>query len=501
MKRSPKLGNRVTKLMALCVGLLSIAMIASCIPPDEGEGAAPSYKLYVDMVDGGFDLSWDLTVEGVERGHEVQFMTEGGSWQSLSTTGPDTAEFRNATHGSKYWFRVRVVPTDPALQTGWTIPVPNLYIDPVLPVIRIDTDQRRPILDKENYVPGVFDLDPNGSQYDAYTGNVEIRGRGNSTWGAAKKPYRVRLETSTSLMGIPKSRHWVLLANAFDQSQLRSYTAHEVAEATDLDWTPTYRHVELILNGEYVGVYQLTEQIRIAGARVDIEEMSEDDNEGEAVTGGYMLELDDRLEENNEPGFRTGRKMPVVIKDPDPATPQQHNYIRNYVQAFEDALYAPNFDHPTEGYRQYLDVDSFVDWYLIQEITRQQDAFFSSTFITKDRNGILKFGPIWDFDMSMGTDQGNAGRDYTGWYVRQKGGWAQRFFIDQSLLDQIGQRFDELKPQFDEIPDRIRNVGNSLADAIVSDQLRWNYTLSETQTTDYVSTWLENRLEWMDQNF
>lgn len=80
-------------------------------------------------------------------------------------------------------------------------------------------------------------------------------------------------------MGIAKRRHWVLLANAYDKSQLRSYIAGEIAHATDLAWSPAYRHVELILNGDYVGVYQLTEQVRIAGARVDIEEMSPDDNE------------------------------------------------------------------------------------------------------------------------------------------------------------------------------------------------------------------------------
>lgn len=280
------------------------------------------------LEDDAIRLTWNVSVGGAENGYEVQVIDDSRQhlgWQNVPVTGIDDTVFTGVENRTRYNFRIRELTPDGALP--WSGPVPAVYVDPVLPVVRINTDNAQPILDRENYVNGEFTLDPNGSDYDAASGRLEIRGRGNSTWGASKKPYRVRLETSTSLMGIAKSRHWVLLANAYDKSQLRSYTAGEIAHSTDLAWSQTYRHVELILNGDYVGVYQLTEQVRIAGDRVDIEEMSPDDNEGDAVTGGYLLEIDARLEENNEPGFRTNKNMPIVIKDPDQ---QLHNSATTY---------------------------------------------------------------------------------------------------------------------------------------------------------------------------
>ncbi len=199
------------------------------------------------------------------------------------------------------------------------------------------------------------------------------------------------------------NRDWILLANFYDPSHLRTELAFDLSRQTDLSFTPTYRYVEVILNGRYDGLYMLGEQVEVDSGRVELDEMGPTDNSGEALTGGYMLEFDFRLDTAVEPGFVSGEGVKVAIKEPDPPAHEQAAYIRSYFNAFEAATLSPTFADPVTGFRSYLDVDAFIDWYIIAELTRQQDAAWASTFLTKPRNGKLTFGPVWDFDLSMGT--------------------------------------------------------------------------------------------------
>ena len=171
----------------------------------------------------------------------------------------------------KYLFRVRPRVAAGATPKDFSPSIQSVYVEPQLPIVRIDTEGYVPVTDKENYRRATMTIDPNGTDFAAYSGTLGIRGRGNSTWLANKKPYRLRLDTKSPLMGIASDRNWVLLANAMDRSQLRSFAASQIAQATDLAWTPSYRHVEVILNGRYDGVYQLSEHIRPGADRVAIE--------------------------------------------------------------------------------------------------------------------------------------------------------------------------------------------------------------------------------------
>jgi hypothetical protein len=243
----------------------------------------------------------------------------------------------------------------------------------------------------------------------------------------------------------------------------------------------------------------LTQHQEVGPDRVDITEMDDDDVSGTALTGGYRLEIDGRLEENAEPGFRTTRHMPVVVKDPDPATPEQFEYIRSYVQAFESSLYTSGFAHPVTGYRRFLDTSSFIDHYLVQELTRNQDHFFSSTFFTKERgDDLLRFGPLWDFDISIGSTRGYGPLPPEGWWARTRGAWNLRIFSDPTFVDQVEQRWAELEPHFRAVADGLLPLGQALRPSIDNDASRWGYSLEPTDTPEFLRDWLDTRLDWMD---
>lgn len=278
--------------------------------------------------------------------------------------------------------------------------------------------------------------------------------------------------------------------------------AEQISKATDLAWSPTFRHAEVILNGDYVGVYQLTEKVESTPVRVDIEEMEPEDNAGEALTGGYLLEIDDRLEENNEPGWRTTRSVPVVVKEPDPMTTQQRAYIRTYVHRFEDALWSHDFKDPTNGYAPYLDVDAFIDHWIVQEVTRNGDSFWSSTFFTKERGeDELVFGPIWDFDRSMGSSVTLRPQPPEGWYARDHGPWVRRLFADPAFVDRVQDRWAELAPAISGVPAQMDTLGADLRPAISNDEARWLYELADNHQPEFLSDWLSTRTDWITAAF
>jgi hypothetical protein len=480
---------------ALAVAVLA-ALAAACTPPSEPD----PYLLRPALGDGAIQLTWQAPGGEPASSYVVQWRTDELDWSTFEDTAATAATFTEVTDRTRYTFRVRAQDS-----TTWSRSVPVWYVDLQLPVLRIDTVGDAPILDRENYVPGTVTLEPNGSAFEPYTGTIGIRGRGNSTWTYSKKPYKMKLDKKSELMGLGEERDWALLANAVDESQLRTYAAMQASEMTDLPYTPAVRHIEIVLNGQYQGVYVLTEHQEPGEDRVDITEMEDTDNTGVEVTGGYRLEIDDRLEENQEQGWRTARGVPVVIKDPE-TTPQQWAYITNYVQAFETALFSPNFTDPVNGYRRYLDVDSFIDHYLVQEITKNQDVFWSSTFFTKERgDDLLRFGPVWDFDRSMGSLKGVVDLGPEGFRARGRGPWSNRIFQDPTFVAQVAERWQELRPAFATLPDLIMAKGAELSSAIQSDLPVWHYpgtpALDTTDTPEFLADWMLARMAWLDTQY
>lgn len=338
-----------------------------------------------------------------------------------------------------------------------------------LPAFYLYTDNGNPIISKEDYVTGTFSLSDEGVELAG--GTLRIRGRGNSTWEWPKKPYRLKLDESTPLLDMPKSKNWVLLANYADKTLMRNDIAFMFSERIGMEYTTRAEYTEVWMNDVYQGVYQLVEHIRIDSDRVDIHELEVTDTDAESVTGGYLFEIDFRMHKDyclgeagtRDPvcveGVNTSREgvlcldsshgmNPLCLDEPEtllePEWSVQREYIETYFADMEVALFGDNFADPDTGYAAYLDVDSTVNYYIINELFKNPDGASASAYLTKKRNDKLFFGPIWDFDLSLG-NAGYGDVDKTdGWHIR-KASWFARLFEDPAFEAKVKTRWQELK--------------------------------------------------------
>lgn len=328
-----------------------------------------------------------------------------------------------------------------------------------LPVVSIETPVQAAIVSKDNWLGNskmIIQKKDGGIERLA----TSIKGRGNSTWSYPKKPYAIKLDKKAAVLGMSKHKRWALLANWMDRTLLRNSVAFEIAKKTkDLGWTPKGEFVEVILNGKHLGNYYLCEQIKVDANRVNIQEMESDDISGEAVTGGYLMELDTYFDEVNK--FRTNlRDLPVNIKEPDEdvLVNEQFNYIQNYFNEVESLLYAQDF--ATNGtYKDYIDLNSFIDWWFVYELTQNgEPGWPKSSYMHKDRKGKLKAGPVWDFD--WGTFTPNA----TDFYIKNAI-WYGRLFEDPSFVKLVKDKWTASKSDFESILNFIDSqagiIGNS----------------------------------------
>lgn len=273
-----------------------------------------------------------------------------------------------------------------------------------LQLLVVNMNNNAPIISKDEWLPGNIKLDKQLSQYQNVKYDLNVKGRGNSTWSMPKKPFALQLKDKNSLLGMTKHKRWALLANYGDKTLLRNKVSFEIAKRTKLSWTPDSRFVELILNGEYIGNYLLVEQIRRDPNRVNVAE-TDDKAQGDAITGGYIIELD--RYNKSEPGciILNRSKLPALVKDPEIMNSQQKQYITDYLNNIETLLYK---DVPDSlEYGQYIDINSFIDYWIVYELTGNRDIRLpGSCYMYKDINKKLCAGPVWDFDLTtfMGGD-------------------------------------------------------------------------------------------------
>lgn len=243
----------------------------------------------------------------------------------------------------------------------------------------------------------VYKADGSVDMEEAFCG---IRLRGNSTQKFPKKPFAIKLVDKAPVLGMPKHKRWVLLANWMDRTMLRNAVALEVAHRTDsayindgIGWSPRGTSVEVVMDGRHVGNYYFCEQIKIDGDRVDITDCYEDVENPTPETCGYLLEFDDAMDEVNN--FRTSRGIPCMFKDEVPANSEFFNYVKNKVEGIENSLNAENYE---EAYKN-LDINSVIDYFFIQELTFNDEYKHpKSVYMLIDGDGKLTAGPVWDFD-------------------------------------------------------------------------------------------------------
>lgn len=342
-----------------------------------------------------------------------------------------------------------------------------------IPVIYIQTENSAPITSKDDWLEGTTISLTNAGKYNKIFSNAEIKGRGNTTWNYPKKPYAVKLDSKESVLGMPKHKRWVLLANYVDKTCLRNSIAFEIARrSSGLEWTPRGQHVDVVLNGVFLGNYYLCEQIKIDKNRVDITEMESADIDQERVTGGYLLEIDKNFDEVNK-FYSPIRNMPFMIKEPDAdvLAPEQLAYIQNHITEIENALYGE--DSTTEGYLKYIDLDSFIDYWFVYELTSTGEPTHpKSVYMYKDRGGKIHAGPVWDFDYFTFQPY------YNDWFINMNAVWNDRIINDPANRAAIKARWEESREKYRTISDEIDRQFEVIRESAEYNAILWPLNLN-----------------------
>lgn len=348
-----------------------------------------------------------------------------------------------------------------------------------IPTIYITTDNYQAITSKDYYINATFtlviyddDLNPTAIMDSV---PIEIRGRGNSTFYMPKQAFRMKFETKTSLLFDYEEKDWVLLANFTDQTLIRNYLAYNFANDINMEFAPSAAFVDVYLNNEYVGNYTLTDQIEVSNDRVDIDEHST------AMDTGYLLELDLRMYDwpegtENVDWFKI-YGVPYVIKSPktdsEYYTQEQFNYIESYIATVHIALMNGN------DYTAYIDESTFIDWFIVEELFKNVDSGYSSVYLYKDKGGLLKMGPVWDFDLSTS----NPGylqddlRGPEGWYtsLQFKNIWFYYLMKYPNFRLHLKERWNELYDnQIKDLIESVYPISDSIAKSRYENFIRWD---------------------------
>ena len=280
----------------------------------------------------------------------------------------------------------------------------GLYQPTNLPVIVVHTENSQDIVEKDLYLKGTIKvISEEGRHF--FSDTLRIRGRGNASWNFPKKPYKIKFFEKTHLLGLPaNAKEWTLINNYGDKTLIRNLIAFDISRRLDMVYTPAGMAVDVILNGEYKGTYQLCDQVEVRKNRVDITEMETTDITLPNLSGGYFIEID-AYAYSEESWFTSVEGMPVTIKSPDKdeITSEQRNYIVSYFNRMEQAVHG-DFYNDDATYRKYLDTRSFFKNFIIGEFCGNTDTYWS-TYMYKERNSDLFItGPIWDYDLAFEND-------------------------------------------------------------------------------------------------
>ena len=377
-----------------------------------------------------------------------------------------------------------------------------------LPLLYLSTNNGRQVTSKDYYVDGRLKLIEDvktraaGDVVDKW---VNLKGRGNSSWKFPKKPYRLKFDEKVSLLDMHKDKSWVLIPNYSDKSMLRNSLAFYMSSISNLEYTPESHFVELFFNGAYQGTYLLCEKIKISNHRVAVGD------------DGFLLEIDSRApSEADSHYFEVPHIENVVdIEDPeDTVGDENYNYVKDFVKKADAVLFGGYFRDPVDGWQAYLDMDSFVDWYLIQEIGKNLDGLFdTSCYMNLSRGGKLKMGPMWDMDVAFGNiNQANQSCFRpTGFWIKNIK-WYTRLFQDPAFVDRVKERFNYFYRHRNDILANINADAQYLKYSVEENDDKWhllntytwsNYDIwgSYQNEVQSLKEWFNKRMEWLKTEF
>ena len=419
-----------------------------------------------------------------------------------------------------------------------------------LPIIIIEYENEIDEIPDEPRVLATMGIIDNGegdiNQIDdlpnIYFGNIGIETRGNSTQMFEKKTYTIELwddnmeDQALALLGMEEEEDWILHAMVIDKTQFRIPFSFDLTREMG-HYASNYRFVELIINDEYRGLYILTEKIKRDNNRVDIAKLDIDDLEGRAVTGGYILRIDWTWDIDDYEYFisdynsQGGDPMTYQYYYPKAENIQQSqkDYIKEWMDAFEDAVFSDDFFANGNRYTEFIDVTSFTDFLIINELSKNSDGYKLSTYMHKDRidsDDRLHAGPIWDFDQTYGMSAVCSNYDPTGWTYLQEQEWCedlqsmpmfwQSMMSDTVFTNHLSCRWSTLRQgplHIDSLFHRIDAMNTYVGEAITRNFIRWDfqgqniwiepYPLpleTHQEEVEYMKNWIQDRIEWLDLN-
>ncbi len=392
-----------------------------------------------------------------------------------------------------------------------------------LPTIYIDLEGGISVgsITKETQSPAAFSLVGEGIE-PLENLPITIKGRGNSTWQLPKKPYQIKFETKTDLLGMGASKKWILLANYWDKTHVRNAAIYRLANRMNNIFSVECQFVDVVMNGQYQGCYLLTEKIEFGGNRID-----EDTH-----LGAVLMELEQQYRHKDEPCTAcviTGTGTHVTIKEPEvdeKFSQEEFDLVKQLTEAklnqMETAL--------TQGYGVYsqiIDVDSFVDWFIQNELAKNYDAaFVTSSYCYLDSEGVVHMGPVWDVDVCFGNqdviypNSTDNGLNYYN-YRADKGAWYTLLLRDETFCQLLKDRWQEIveKGWIDQLFEDIDTLTAQIAPSKAKDEARWPAAMRLTNVRDqgqghggtpyftfedevaYLKDWLTKRVDFLNSQW
>ncbi|MBO5312971.1 MAG: CotH kinase family protein [Clostridia bacterium] len=385
---------------------------------------------------------------------------------------------------------------------AWRVSL-DKYEDTGLPKLEITVDGK--ISSKESYVDCYVSVTNTEERYELSHIKGAVRGRGNTTWSYPKKPYRLKLDEKISFFGEEKNKSWVLLAMYNDYSLSKDALAFTLgASLENGDYVPSLHYVDLYINGEYTGLYALTEQVNENKGRVDVQaDISQEDTEIP-----FLVEIDDYIEDDGgiegKDYFKIGDAN-YVIKYPDAGdglTQAQLEYVKSYILNAHNLINKKGVT--VNELSQYIDVDSFIDYYLVQELMIQTEVKYKSVYMSKLSNGKLKMGPLWDYDWALD------GPSLLRWFTYEapledyssKGAWFYTLLAGSyEFRMTVKTRWQELEAKVRQATADFEASRDYILKGAKKNWLKWywyNPWADYEKCFEKTITTLKNRIDWLD---
>ena len=366
-----------------------------------------------------------------------------------------------------------------------------------LPRLVIETENFRQINDKETKIPAHLQF-YDKSKPAGPIQELTIRGRGNSSFVMTKYGYKIKLAEKDSLLGMPKDKEWDLVSNFRDKSMLQNYITYQLAGILGDDYYPKCRFIELYLNRQYQGIYLLVEHIKVSTSRVNI---SKNDS-------SFLFE---KTSETTTDGTLFTSSLGYIFKFCEPKEPSTHTkeLLESHINDFEIFLQSKGI-YNIDSIGQWIDIDDFIRYYWIQEFTKNIDGHRRSIFITWEKGESLKMGPVWDFDLGYGNSRDEKSVPDQ-WLIR-KYGWNRFLFKNPEYEKLVRAFWKKNRAAFVATLDSIDSMSQKLAKASTNEFKKWPVLETDDgfpffrkfsnyeEAVDSLKYWIEQRIQWIDEN-